>query len=115
MRIIILCTLLCMLTPFYMSAQGLFESALETTGNRESDAYDLQGGLTSVVYTGYNTEEDQPYLQSIYSQLNLVSVFLQADSAKHLQIPGSVTDRNSGHGLQVLSCAKHMSTCSWDR
>ncbi len=71
MRFIILNILLCMLTPLYISAQGLFESALETTGNQESDAYDLQGGLKSVVYTGYNNEEDQPYLQSIYSQLNL--------------------------------------------
>lgn len=71
MRCIILNILLCMVTPLYISAQGLFESALETTGNQDSDAYDLQGGLKSVVYTGYNNEEDQPYLQSIYSQLNL--------------------------------------------
>jgi hypothetical protein len=71
MRFIIVGTLLLFLTPVYLSSQGLFESAVDNSGNDQNGTYRLQGSLKSAVYTGYNTDKDQPYLQSIYSQLNL--------------------------------------------
>jgi hypothetical protein len=71
MRLFILSTLLLICPILYLSSQGLFESSLDNTGNRESDAYKLHGSLKSNVYTGYNKKDGQAYLQSIYSQLNL--------------------------------------------
>lgn len=71
MRLFVLFTLPFMLATTVLSAQGLFESSLNAPGIQEGKAYDLQGDVKSVVYTGYNKKDDQLYLQSLYSQLDL--------------------------------------------
>lgn len=71
MRTTLLILSLLALTSFALTAQGLFESSIASGAIPGDGAYDLQGGIKSVVYTGYNRQDDQLYLQSIYSQFDL--------------------------------------------
>lgn len=62
-----------MLFVFPLSGQGLFESALENENENSPGNASLSGFVRTAMYVGKTGEEENPYLQSIYGQLALIS------------------------------------------
>jgi len=56
-----------------LNGQGLFESAQENEDKTEAKANPIGGFIRSAMYIGSTTDEDVPYLQSIFGQLAITS------------------------------------------
>jgi len=59
--------------PHSLAAQGLFESALGAATDSSSLPSLLHGDVRSVSYTGYDRVNDDPVIQALYGQFNLVA------------------------------------------
>ncbi|MEX2370742.1 MAG: DUF1302 family protein [Bacteroidales bacterium] len=55
------------------AGQGLFEQSLDSAESENDNLYTLHGFVRSAIYTGYTSDENKFFMQSLYSHFGLIA------------------------------------------